>query len=238
MSKKPKTKQRTLPFGPPSGWQKVGGRGKSGVQRGNMNTFPRGAGMDAAGFPVHNLVMRGATPAAAAKVQKHIRRQEERAKKNAILAEVRKRLAEIECELLEKRRRLLEELPAEVRGAYTASMEVSFPEVFTASGVLPESDSEAMETGFLLAVHRYQKWLAGNDEVEQLLKRKHKVRSGGDIGRSIQMARAASRAEEAQRMLDQGHDLRDIALRFGVDRSTVYRWLNKPAKSNGKARKR
>lgn len=89
--------------------------------------------------------------------------------------------------------------------------------------------------GFDFALERYADRLQRVPELATWHKRR---REGGEQGRKKLAARAASRAEEAQRMLDQGHDLRDIALHFGVDRSTVYRWLNKPAKSNGKAQKR
>lgn len=93
----------------------------------------------------------------------------------------------------------------------------------------------AAHMGFAMALHRYADELGDVPELATWQKRR---REGGEQGRKKLSARAAFRAQEAQRMLDQGHDLRDIALRFGVDRSTVYRWLNKPAASNGKARKR
>ncbi len=87
-----------------------------------------------------------------------------------------------------------------------------------------------VSAGFDFALERYADRLQRVPELAAWHKRR---REGGEQGRQKLSAKAASRAEEAQRMLDQGHDMRDIALHFRVDRSTVYRWLNKPANGNG-----
>jgi DNA-binding NarL/FixJ family response regulator len=90
--------------------------------------------------------------------------------------------------------------------------------------------TQLVAAGFDFALERYADRLRQVPELATWHKRR---REGGEQGRKKLSAKAASRAEEAQRMLDQGHDMRDIALHFRVDRSTVYRWLNKPANGNG-----
>lgn len=84
----------------------------------------------------------------------------------------------------------------------------------------------AAESGFWLALQRYAKHLAGSEEAMAFLKAR---RAGGEKGRAKQATRKQTRQAEAKSMQDAGVDEKTIATHFGVDRSTVYRWLQPAA---------
>ena len=83
----------------------------------------------------------------------------------------------------------------------------------------------AATAGFWLALQRYATHLRGSKEAMGFIRAR---KSAGDKGRAKSSSRKQTRQAESQKMLAAGMDEKAIALHFGVDRSTVYRWL-KPA---------
>ncbi len=93
---------------------------------------------------------------------------------------------------------------------------------------------KAVHDGYRWAVMDYSEDLEISDEA----KADHDSRlKGGDTGRAKQSARKQTRQDEAKAMQDAGVDEKTIAAHFGVDRSTVYRWLKPVPKTSAKVRK-
>ncbi len=83
----------------------------------------------------------------------------------------------------------------------------------------------AVANGFTFAVERYLDELRDVPELQQLRDREQRRKAKATTGKT---AKRSQRALEAQRMLDQGASIDDIAAAFGRTRSTVYRWLELP----------
>jgi hypothetical protein len=93
---------------------------------------------------------------------------------------------------------------------------------------------QATASGFRIALTRYARQLKAVPELAAW----HRTRAAaGKKGRATQSTKKQTRQSEATRMIGQGLTEKEIAERFSVNVSTVYRWLKPAPKSPAKVRK-
>ncbi len=93
---------------------------------------------------------------------------------------------------------------------------------------------QATASGFRMALTRYASQLKAVPELAAW----HQTRAaGGKKGRATQSTKKRTRQSEAARMIGGGLTEKEIAERFSVSVSTVYRWLKPVPKTSAKVRK-
>ena len=93
---------------------------------------------------------------------------------------------------------------------------------------------QATVSGFRIALTRYARQLKAVPELAAW----HQTRAAaGKKGRAKQSTKKQTRQSEATRMIGEGRTEKEIAERFSVNVSTVYRWLKPAPQTRAKARK-